>query len=133
MPGRPRGPPSLPRKIPPYRQNQFGASLGGPIRRDRDFFFANSEALRIDQSLTNTTLLPTAAIRQGDFSGVNPLSSQQFPAIIDPATGQAFQGNQIPHSAMDPLSLAVLSREPLPNLPNAAQGANNTLNVDSPR
>ena len=57
--------PALP--IPPYRQNQFGASLGGPIRRDRTFFFANYEGLRIRQSVTNTTLLPTAALRAGGF------------------------------------------------------------------
>ncbi len=116
-------------KIPPYRQNQFGASLGGPIQRNRTFFFANYEGLRINQSLTNTTLLPTAAIRDGDFSGINPLSGQPFPAIIDPSTGQQFQENQIPHGDMDPLSLAVLAREPLPNLPNVVAGANNNLNV----
>ena len=117
------------REIPPYRQNQFGASLGGPLRRDRTFFFANYEGLRIRQSLTNTTLLPSAAIRQGDFSGINPLTSQPFPAILNPATGQQFQGNQIPESAMDPLSLAVLAREPLPNQPDAPVGENNTINV----
>ncbi len=117
------------RKIPPYRQNQFGASLGGPVRRDRTFFFTNYEGLRIRQSLTNTTLLPTAAMRQGDFSGANPLTRQPFPAILNPATGQQFDGNQIPQSALDPLSVAVLAREPLPNQPNAAVGTNNTLNV----
>lgn len=117
------------RKIPPYRQNQFGASFGGPIRRDRSFFFANYEGLRIHQSLTNTTLLPTAAIRQGDFTGINPLSGQPFPTLVNPATGQAFQGNHISQSAMDPLSLAVLAREPLPSQPDAAPGENNNLNV----
>jgi len=117
------------RKIPPFRQNQFGASFGGPFRRDHSWFFANYEGLRIHQSLTNTTLLPTAAIRQGDFTGINPLSGQPFPTILNPATGQAFQGNRIPQSAMDALSLAVLAREPLPNQPGAAPGANNTLNV----
>lgn len=116
-------------KIPPYRQNQFGASLGGAVRRDQTFFFANYEGLRILQSLTNTTLLPTAALRQGDFDGLNPLSGQPLPAIINPATGQQFSGNQIPESAIDPLSNAVLAREPLPNLPNAVAGENNTINV----
>jgi hypothetical protein len=116
-------------KIPPYRQNQFGASLGGPIRRDKTFFFANYEGLRIAQSVTNTTLLPSASIREGDFSGINPLSGQPFPAIIDPATGQQFHGNQIPMNSMDALSLAVLAREPLPNEPNAAPTGNNNLNV----
>ena len=116
-------------KIPPYRQNQFGASLGGPVRRNRTFFFTNYEGLRIHQSLTNTTLLPTAALRQGDFSGINPLTGQPFPAILNPATGKQFSGNQIPESAFDTLSLAVLAREPLPNQPNTPVGENNTLNV----
>lgn len=117
------------RSIPPYRQNQFGASFGGPIRRDRTFFFANYEGLRIRQSVTNTTLLPTQALRGGDFSGLNPLTGQPFPAIINPSTGQAFQGNQIPAAMIDPLSRAVLARLPLPNQPNAPPGANNNINV----
>ena len=82
--------PSLP--IPPFRQNQFGASFGGPIRRDRTFFFTQYEGFRIRQSLTNTTLLPTAAEREGDFSGTNPATGQPFPAIINPSTGQPFSG-----------------------------------------
>jgi hypothetical protein len=117
------------RAIPPYRQNQFGASLGGPLRRDRTFFFANYEGLRVHQSVTNTTLLPSEALRQGDFSGINPLTGQTFPAIIDPETGQPFSGNQIPEQRIDPLSLAVLARLPMPDLPKAAPGANNNINV----
>ncbi|HEV2351964.1 MAG TPA: carboxypeptidase regulatory-like domain-containing protein [Terriglobia bacterium] len=117
------------RAIPPFRQNQFGASLGGPIQPDRTFFFGNYEGYRVRQSVTNTTLLPTAAQRQGDFGGINPLTGQPFSTIIDPATGQAFSGNQIPASRIDPLSAAVLARLPLPNLPGAAAGSNNNINV----
>jgi hypothetical protein len=108
--------------IPPYRQNQFGASLGGPIRRNRTFFFTNYEGLRILQSVTNTTLLPTSAIRQGDFNGINP-------PIIDPTTGQPFPGNTIPPSRIDPVSRAILARVPLPNLTHAPPGENNDINV----
>jgi hypothetical protein len=117
------------RDIPPFRQNQFGASLGGPLRRDRTFFFMNYEGLRIHQSITNTTLLPTSAERQGDFSGVNPITGLPFPAIVNPATGQPYTGNIIPESDIDPLSRAVLDRVPLPNQPNASAGANNHINV----
>ncbi|HUI44170.1 MAG TPA: carboxypeptidase-like regulatory domain-containing protein [Terriglobia bacterium] len=119
--------PALP--IPPYRQNQFGASLGGPLRRDRTFFFANYEGLRIAQSITNTTLLPTAAERAGNFSGVNPVTGQAFPAIVNPATGQPFQGNQIPAADINPVSAAILARVPPPSQPNAAAGANNSTDV----
>src|SRR6516165_10956177 len=109
------------RPMPPYRQNQFGASVGGPLRRDRTFFFANYEGYRIRQSVTNTTLLPTAAERAGDFSGIDPASQtgKPFPTIIDAngclpgtAPGQPFPGNQIPVTCFDPLSAAVLQREP---------------------
>ena len=119
--------PSLP--IPPYRQNQFGGSFGGPIRRDRTFFFTNYEGLRIHQSITNTTLLPTAAERNGDLSGTNPATGLPFPAIINPATGQAFEGNQIPSSNIDPVSAALLARVPLPNQPEAAPGALNSIDT----
>jgi hypothetical protein len=115
--------------IPPYHQNQFGASLGGPIRRNRTFFFTNYEGLRILQSITNTTLLPTAPIRQGDFSGINPETGNPFPAIIDPSTGRPFQGNIVPPSRIDPVSRAILNRIPLPNKPNAMPGENNDINV----
>jgi hypothetical protein len=117
------------RPIPPYRQNQFGASLGGPIRRNRTFFFTNYEGLRILQSVTNTTLLPTTAIRQGDFSGINPQTGNPFPPIIDPTTGQPFQGNTIPASRIDPLSRAILDRIPLPSNPHAPPLENNDINV----
>jgi hypothetical protein len=115
--------------IPPFRQNQFGASLGGPVRRDSTFFFANYEGLRIRQSLTNTTLLPTAAERAGDFNGTNPATGQPFPAILNPATGQPFSGNQISPADMDPVSAAILARVPLPNQPNAAPGADNSVDT----
>jgi hypothetical protein len=115
--------------IPPYHQNQFGGSLGGPIRRNRTFFFTNYEGLRILQSITNTTLLPPTAIRQGDFSGINPETGNPFPPIIDPNTGQPFQGNTIPTSRIDPVSSAILDRIPLPNVPTAAPGENNDVNV----
>ena len=119
--------PSLP--IPPYRQNQFGVSLGGPLRKDRTFFFSNYEGFRIRQSITNTTLLPTAAERQGDLSGIDPATGQPFPAIIDPATGQAFPENQIPPGSIDSLSSALLARVPLPNQGNSPPGANNSIDT----
>jgi hypothetical protein len=117
------------RPIPPYRQNQFGASLGGPLRRNRTFFFANYEGLRILQSVTNTTLLPTASIRQGDFGGINPETGHLFPAIINPSTGQPFAENVVPAARIDPVSRAILARVPLPNEAAAAPGENNDINV----
>ncbi len=119
--------PALP--IPPYRQNQFGSSFGGPMRRDRTFFFANYEGLRIRQSITNATLLPTLAERSGDLNGTNPVTGQPFPAIINPATGQPFQGNQIPPGDINPVSAALLARVPLPNLSSAAPAGLNSIDT----
>ena len=52
----------------PYQQNQFGATLGGPIKKDRTFFFVDYEGLRIRQSLPQLLLIPTPAQLSGDFS-----------------------------------------------------------------
>jgi Carboxypeptidase regulatory-like domain len=117
------------RPIPPYRQNQFGGSLGGPVRRDRTFFFANYEGFRIRQSVTNTTLLPTAAESQGDFSGINPATGQPFPVIINPSTEAPFSQNQIPIAEMNHVSRALLALVPPPNQPAGLQGTNNSIDT----
>jgi len=118
---------------PPYRQNQFGGSLGGPIKKDRSFFFFNYEGLRIRQGITSLTLLPTVAIRNGDLSGINPVTGQPFPRVIDPITRRPFPGNRIPPDRIHPLSRAILERVPLPNIPNAPLGQNNHVNAASRR
>ena len=55
---------------PDFKQNQFGGTFGGPIKKDRTFFFASYEGRRIRQGISSDPLLvPTAAERAGDFSG----------------------------------------------------------------
>ena len=61
--------------LQPYRQNQFGATLGGRIVRNKLFFFIDYEGLRINQAVPNTALVPTLAQRSGDFSSQLNLSS----------------------------------------------------------
>ena len=70
---------------PPFRQNQFGGSLGGPIVKNKVFFFGDYEGLRKAQG-TNTTVntVPTPALRTGDFQTTRP--------IYDPATVTAAPG-----------------------------------------
>jgi len=116
----------------PYRQNQFGGALGGPIWHDRTFFFVNYEGIRIRQGLSNLTLLPTEAIRNGDLSGIDPGTGQPFPTIIDDSTGMPFPGNKIPPGRISPITKAILALTPLPNILNAAPGQNNNVN-EAPR
>jgi hypothetical protein len=105
---------------PPFRQNQFGATLGGPIVRSKTFFFLSYEGQRVRKSLTQTFSVPAEEMRAGDFSG--------FPVVYDPLTGDPgtgqrmpFAGNMIPTDRLDPVALAMLARIPFPNLPGTSQ------------
>ncbi|TCK75851.1 carboxypeptidase family protein [Acidipila rosea] len=59
----------------PYQQNQFGATLGGRIIRDKLFFFVDYQGLLLNEAQSNTSLVPTAAQRAGDFSSQLDLTS----------------------------------------------------------
>src|ERR1019366_2841811 len=66
-----------------YQQNQFGATLGGPIVKNRTFFFVDYEGLRIRQALPQLLLIPTPTMLSGDFSSLLNLSAP----VTDPTTG----------------------------------------------
>lgn len=100
--------------VPKLRQNNFGGTFGGPVVKNRSFFFVNYEGLRVRQAITQTTIVPTAAQREGDLSFV------PFP-IIDPFTGQPFPGNIVPRERIHPISRAFAALWPLPNLMGAGQ------------
>jgi hypothetical protein len=99
------------RPKPDFSQHQFGATLGGPIVKDRTFFFADYQGLRITSGLSYLSTVPSEKMRQGDFSEISRV-------IYDPLTGQPFPGNVIPQSRWDPASRNVL--EQLYPAPNAA-------------
>ncbi len=101
---------------PAFQENQFGGALGGPIRKERTFFFADYAGIRIRKSLTHLFSVPTAAQRSGSFGAT----------ITDPATGLPFPGNTI-NRPLDPAAAALLAKVPLPNLPGSA---NNLLAVN---
>ncbi len=85
----------------PFRQYQFGGTLGGPLRKDRTFFFADYQGLRIQQGVNRVSTVPSAAMRNGDFSEIRR-------RIYDPRTGQPFPGNVIPRDRWDPAAAKVL-------------------------
>jgi hypothetical protein len=95
---------ALPR--PPFERNEFGVTAGGPVRRDRTFFFGSYEGLRERFPRVNTLSVATAAMRAGDFSGL--------PTIVDPLTGVPFPGNRLPAGRIDPRARALLDFVPLP-------------------
>ncbi len=100
----------------PLHQNQFGATLGGPIRHDQDFFFVYYEGQRDRQGETQTAIVPTAAERTGDFSGLVNSSTGQPEPLINEFTGQPFPNNKIPPFLISPIALAAEKLYPLGNI-----------------
>jgi hypothetical protein len=103
---------------PPYNRNEYGFTVGGPIIKNRTFFFVNYEALRERFARTVTTSVATNAMRSGNFTGlVN---------ILDPLSGQLFPNNQIPASRIDSRAAQLLGFVPAAN--KAGTGPANTIN-----
>ncbi len=92
---------------PAFNQNQFGASAGGPIWRDKIFVFGDYEGFRRVFHPIQFATLPTAAEKQGNF-GI---------PIKNPYTGQIYSNGIIPASQFIPLASAVFAALPDPNLP----------------
>ena len=122
----------VPSPKPDYKQNQFGATLGGPIRKDKTFLFASYEGNRLAQGISSgSVFLPTAAQAAGDFSAgpafAGTLTDQTFadqlnsrpgctsaistaggaPAQVGNAYSSIFPNNKIPTACFDPTAMAL--------------------------
>ena len=103
---------------PPFNRNEYGFNLGGPVFKDRTFFFGGYEGLRERSSVTRTLSVGTQAMRSADFTGL--------PTLIDPLAGVPFANNRIPDTRIDPRAKTFLGYFPVPN--QAGTGPAGTLN-----
>ena len=110
---------------PPLHLNQFGAAVGGPIRKDKTHFFASWEETRNSSGTPVYSTVPTVAQRTGDFSGIANRIYDPFTLVN--GVKQPFPNNVIPVSRIDPVALAASAYWPLPNTPAGPNGANNFL------
>ena len=108
--------------IAALHQNQFGVAGGGPIIKNKTFFFGNIDLTRIRQGQFATGNVPTDAQRTGDLSGFTK-------KLVDPTSGQQFAGNLIPTSQINPISAALLKYYPEPNASNPTQNYSNNLSA----
>jgi hypothetical protein len=127
---------------PPFNQNQFGGSLGGPVMHNRTFYWVDYEGLRRVRGQTGLKTVPNAALKAGDFSsnlgnqiGTDALGRAVFAnEIFDPRSSRnvtdsrtgrivslrdQFPGNRLPVSRFDPIAAKVLQKGLWPD-PNTA-------------
>jgi carboxypeptidase family protein len=112
----------------PYIRHQFGFSLGGPIRKDKTFFFFNDEMDRFITTLTGTAVVPTAAFKTGvfNFTYVDPntLGLTTVPVDLSPSSS-----NNIYGLPLDPTVQKILAL--YPNAPQSADGVSGTIHYPS--
>lgn len=129
------------------KEHNFGFSLGGPVvlpklydGRDKTFFYVSSEWYRLNQGISGTISVPTAAMKQGDFSALADIDGNPIPIYVPgvitsacqaalPAgvgPGSQFPGNMIPTGCFSPISQSLLPLIPDPDVPGA-QFNNNLL------
>ena len=109
---------------PDFSQNQYGGVLGGPIVKDKAFFFVDYQGWRADQNVTMISTVPSEKMRAGDFSELN------FPIYDWKNPGTIFPGNKIPSDRIDPAGQNIINLYPHPNTAGslATNGSGQTIN-----
>lgn len=103
---------------PVLRQNQFGGALGGPIRKDKTFFFVDWQGTRFRNAAVRTSSVPTAALRGGDFSGLATIYDPDSTRVEgNSVIRMPFANNRIPTTRFDPAAAKVMEYYPQPNGP----------------
>ena len=137
-----------------FKRHQFGGNIGGPIRKDRTFFFFNYEGLQQGAASVQTLTVPLPEWRRGDFSNLKNAAGQPI-LIYDPLTTkpdpnkpgrfirEPFANNIIPEARISPIARNLMQYWPLPNTPpfnvntqqnnftNAGTSVSNANQVDS--
>jgi hypothetical protein len=106
---------------PSFRRNNFGATLGGPIKKDKTFFHFSYEGLRLAEQVAALGTVPTAAEINGDFSTL--LSTGK--TIKNPLTGAIFPGNIIPPTLINPIGQQLLKEYPAATVPTVSGAPSN--------
>jgi hypothetical protein len=116
---------------PPYVQNQYGVSGGGPIIKDKTFFFASWEQFRLRTGSVFTTTVPLTAFRQGDFSALLAQGIQLYDPYSVTASGTrtAYKNNQIPAAEFSKAGTTLWDKYFVP--PNSAGTINNFTSATS--
>jgi hypothetical protein len=115
--------------VPAFNRNEYGGSVGGPVLKNKLFYFGSFEGLRLIQPTTTTLAFPNTTMKTGDFSSLLPATVVKVPGTQTP-----FAGNMLPSSLISPISQQFLKFMSTPNLAGSGPGglgSNFVANVPS--